>query len=333
MRATIDLHHKQAADTGARIVHACGFDSIPSDLSVFSFYRRASRTARENCATPLWCYAVSGRPLGRHRRVDDGSDGGVQRSRAPRAQRPLLAVRRPGRGTGTGRSARRAVAARRRDRPRTARVVDGGVPDGGVEHPSCAAQQRPTGLGVRSAARYGEQMSVGTSIVAPVAAAVLTGALNAMLGLAADSSACPRVWSSACCPSRVPAPASRHGKTATTGSRRTPRRRGVYAMALRSRSGATPVTRPPRCCWGRAGSRWRWTATTCRSSQGADPCGGDGGCAAGETAGRRGVAGGGAPEVNAVSKSPERSSVRTSVAEGYPRPTTKVETRCPVLTI
>ena len=43
VREAIELHHKQAVDTGARIVHACGFDSIPSDLSVFALYRRAER--------------------------------------------------------------------------------------------------------------------------------------------------------------------------------------------------------------------------------------------------------------------------------------------------
>ena len=32
MRRTIDEHHEQAQKTGARIVHCCGFDSIPSDL-------------------------------------------------------------------------------------------------------------------------------------------------------------------------------------------------------------------------------------------------------------------------------------------------------------
>jgi short subunit dehydrogenase-like uncharacterized protein len=42
IRDSIDLHHKQAIDTGARIVHSCGFDSIPSDLTVFALYRRAS---------------------------------------------------------------------------------------------------------------------------------------------------------------------------------------------------------------------------------------------------------------------------------------------------
>lgn len=40
IRNSIDLHHKQALDTGARIVHACGFDSIPADLTVYALYRR-----------------------------------------------------------------------------------------------------------------------------------------------------------------------------------------------------------------------------------------------------------------------------------------------------
>lgn len=32
VRAMIDAHHEQAKETGSRIVHCCGFDSIPSDL-------------------------------------------------------------------------------------------------------------------------------------------------------------------------------------------------------------------------------------------------------------------------------------------------------------
>jgi short subunit dehydrogenase-like uncharacterized protein len=42
IRESIDLYHKQAEDTGARIVPSCGFDSIPSDLTVYALYRRAS---------------------------------------------------------------------------------------------------------------------------------------------------------------------------------------------------------------------------------------------------------------------------------------------------
>ena len=35
MRKMIDQHHEDACRTGARIVHACGFDSVPSDLGVW----------------------------------------------------------------------------------------------------------------------------------------------------------------------------------------------------------------------------------------------------------------------------------------------------------
>ena len=36
MRAMIDAHHARATQTGAKIVHACGFDSIPSDLGTWA---------------------------------------------------------------------------------------------------------------------------------------------------------------------------------------------------------------------------------------------------------------------------------------------------------
>ena len=32
VRRTVDAHHERARETGARIVHSCGFDSIPSDI-------------------------------------------------------------------------------------------------------------------------------------------------------------------------------------------------------------------------------------------------------------------------------------------------------------
>jgi len=40
MRETIDRFHDRASDTGARIVHCCGFDSIPSDLGVLVTHDR-----------------------------------------------------------------------------------------------------------------------------------------------------------------------------------------------------------------------------------------------------------------------------------------------------
>ena len=43
VRTSIDLYHKQALDTGARIVHSCGFDSIPSDLNVYQLHRQVNQ--------------------------------------------------------------------------------------------------------------------------------------------------------------------------------------------------------------------------------------------------------------------------------------------------
>ena len=42
VRNSIDRYHKQAVDNGVRIVHSCGFDSVPSDLTVYALYRRAA---------------------------------------------------------------------------------------------------------------------------------------------------------------------------------------------------------------------------------------------------------------------------------------------------
>lgn len=40
IRDAIDNYHEQAVATGAKIVNSCGYDSIPSDLSVYQLYRR-----------------------------------------------------------------------------------------------------------------------------------------------------------------------------------------------------------------------------------------------------------------------------------------------------
>jgi saccharopine dehydrogenase (NAD+, L-lysine-forming) len=41
VRQSIDMHHRRAVETGARLVHSCGFDSIPSDLTVYALHQRA----------------------------------------------------------------------------------------------------------------------------------------------------------------------------------------------------------------------------------------------------------------------------------------------------
>ena len=43
MREMISAHQQTAKDSGARIVHTCGFDSIPSDIGVFFLQREMQR--------------------------------------------------------------------------------------------------------------------------------------------------------------------------------------------------------------------------------------------------------------------------------------------------
>ena len=49
MRRMIDAHQTRAEHTGARIVHACGFDSIPSDVGTWFTQQRAIEEFGEPC--------------------------------------------------------------------------------------------------------------------------------------------------------------------------------------------------------------------------------------------------------------------------------------------
>jgi short subunit dehydrogenase-like uncharacterized protein len=49
IRAMIDEHHVRAKQTGARIVHSCGYDSIPSDLGVLMLQDHAQKTYGARC--------------------------------------------------------------------------------------------------------------------------------------------------------------------------------------------------------------------------------------------------------------------------------------------
>lgn len=50
MHKCISQHQKQAAESGARIVHACGFDSIPSDLGTLMIQNEAMRRHGSPCS-------------------------------------------------------------------------------------------------------------------------------------------------------------------------------------------------------------------------------------------------------------------------------------------
>ena len=49
MQRMIDAHHETAKQSGARIVHTCGFDSIPSDLGVWFTQQQAAERLGATC--------------------------------------------------------------------------------------------------------------------------------------------------------------------------------------------------------------------------------------------------------------------------------------------
>ena len=49
IRRMIDIHQAEAEETGARLVHACGMDSVPSDLGVLFLQRAAVERFGEPC--------------------------------------------------------------------------------------------------------------------------------------------------------------------------------------------------------------------------------------------------------------------------------------------
>lgn len=49
IRKMIDAHHERAIETGAKIVHCCGFDSIPSDIGVWALQESVKERHGQYC--------------------------------------------------------------------------------------------------------------------------------------------------------------------------------------------------------------------------------------------------------------------------------------------
>jgi short subunit dehydrogenase-like uncharacterized protein len=83
MRQTIDRFHAVAEESGARIVHSCGFDSIPSDLGTFLLHGEAG----ELTDTTLVVKAMKGGPSGG---TLDSMTGQIDAMRSDRAKAKLM---------------------------------------------------------------------------------------------------------------------------------------------------------------------------------------------------------------------------------------------------
>jgi short subunit dehydrogenase-like uncharacterized protein len=185
VRNSIDLYHKQAIDTGARIVHSCGFDSIPSDLGVYALYRRVTEdNAGELGDTTLVVRSFRGGMSGGT--VASGiemwrsasSDGEVRRT----IEDPYTLT--------TDRGAEPELG-RQRDFPwrrggKIAPELSGSWTGGFLMAPyNTRIVRRSNALldwAYGKTFRYVETMSVGSSLAAPVTSALATGGLAGTFG-------------------------------------------------------------------------------------------------------------------------------------------------------
>lgn len=188
VRDSIDLYHKQAVDTGARIVHSCGFDSIPSDLTVYGLYRRAvdddsGELLDTNLVVRRMAGGLSGGTLASMLEVmaAAGKDAGLRDQLSdPYTLTPDRGAEPELGGQPDARWHRGAEIAPELRGTWTAAFA--------MAMPNSRIVRRSNALldyayGRRFA--YGEQMSVGSSRLAPVLAAAVTGANAATLGIGA----------------------------------------------------------------------------------------------------------------------------------------------------
>lgn len=187
VRDSIDLYHKQAVDTGARIVTSCGFDSVPSDLNAYQLYRRAVQDGTGEL-TDTTLVLRSFNQLG----ASGGTVAsllGTMRTASGDAQARRI-INDPYTFT-TDREAEPELGRQRdfgwRRGRNVAPELDGFWVGGFVMGPYNARIVRRSNAlqdwsyGTRF--RYSEALSLGRSFAAPVASAIVTAALAAANGL------------------------------------------------------------------------------------------------------------------------------------------------------
>jgi short subunit dehydrogenase-like uncharacterized protein len=186
IRSSIDLYHKQAVDTGARIVHSCGFDSVPSDLSVYALYRAAGEAdAGELVDTDFVVRSMSG-----------GLSGGtiasllevlhtVSSDPDMRRQFADPYTLSPDRGAEPALGAQPDLPWRRGRQiaPELTGVWTAGFMMASANTRIVRRSNALLDWAYGRRFRYSESMSLGSSVAAPVASAVVNGVGNVMSGL------------------------------------------------------------------------------------------------------------------------------------------------------
>lgn len=186
IRESIDGYHKQAVDTGARIVHSCGFDSIPSDLTVYALYKQAQRDGTGELGDTTFVLrdmagGVSGGTVASMMEVMATASGDPEARREMADPYTLSTDRQAepefGHQSDTPWRRGRDIA------PELDGIWTGAFPMGA---PNSRIVRRSNALldwSYGRTFRYAETMSTGSSVAAPVAAALGTAANAAVLGL------------------------------------------------------------------------------------------------------------------------------------------------------
>ena len=186
IRESIDHFHKEAADNGARIVHSCGFDSVPSDLTVYALYKRAladgaGELGETNFVLRGFAGGVSGGTAASMVEVMQTSSTDPEARRAMNDPYTLTTDR--GAEPEFGHQSDTPWRRGRDIAPELDGVWTGafamGAPNARIVRRSNALLDWSYGRSFR----YSENMSVGSSVVAPVAAALGTAATAAVLSL------------------------------------------------------------------------------------------------------------------------------------------------------
>lgn len=186
-RESIDANHALAAGTGARIVHSCGFDSIPSDLGVHVLHERVQADgAGDLTDTTLVVTALRGGVSGG---TIDSLRHQIDASKKDARLRKLAA-------------SPYSLSPAREQEPDLGRQSDVAIVDGPAIDPSLRGWKAPffmapyntrvvrrsnalRGWAYGKSFKYREVMNVGSSVASPIIAGGVVAGLGAMVaGLA-----------------------------------------------------------------------------------------------------------------------------------------------------
>lgn len=186
IRDAIDLYHKQAADTGARIVHCCGFDSVPSDMTVYALYRAAHADgAGELTDTSFVLRALSGGfSGGTIASVLDVLDASSRDAQVRRVLADPYTLS-PDRGAEPelGRQTDQPWGRGSRIAPELSGLWTAGYLMGSIDTRIVRRSNALQDWAYGRRFRYSEYMSLGSSAVAPVASAAMAGVGTATMAL------------------------------------------------------------------------------------------------------------------------------------------------------